>query len=158
MKKIKPYIILLILYGAQATVVNLITLKGYKPDLILVFFLLQFSSVGGYRTVVAGFGIGLFQDLFGGGFWGANALSKTLTGFLLGKLFSQRVPGERWLFLSGLFTCIFLHDFIFWFIKGQTEYQGFFPFLWRQVLPSMLYNSFLTFLATFLFIKKKRWT
>ncbi len=137
--------------------VDLIALRGFKPDLALVFFLLYFSRIGNYHTVLAGFGVGLAQDLFGGGFLGVNALAKTAAGFLLAKLFPEKPPEEKWLFLSGLLICVFLHDSVYWFIQGQTEYQGILNLLWRQVLPSALYNGFLTFLAWLIFTRKRRW-
>lgn len=157
MKRFSPYIILLLLLAAQVTVLDLLIVRGFKPDLVLIYFLFHFSRIGGFQTVIAGFGIGLLQDLFGGGFIGVNALAKTLAGFLLAKLFPEKVPEEKWLYLGRLFLCIILHDFALWFIEGQAEYQGIGALLFRQVLPSVLYNGFLTFLASIIFIRKRRW-
>ena len=156
MNSLNRYIILVVLLGLQVWAVDLISIRGCKPDLVLIFFLLSFAGTGGFHIVIIGFLIGLAQDFIGGDFWGVNALAKTLTGFLMIKLFPDKIPDERWLYLTGMVSCIFLHDFVFWFIQGQAEYIGFWRFLWSQAIPSALYNSFIFTLVSYIGKGKRR--
>lgn len=147
MSRIKFYLALIAIFILQLSFVNLISIRGYRPDLILVFLLFNFSAKGGMKPTVAGFIIGLAQDLIGGGFIGINSLAKTSAGFILGKMFPKKTPGEWWLFYPGLMICIFVHDFIYHYIMGSVEHLGFLSFLWFRVLPSTAYNFCLCFIV-----------
>ena len=156
MNRIGHYIILLLVLIVQSTLVDLISVGGYKPDLALVFFLLMFARKGGFSAVFAGFGIGLAQDLLGGGILGLNALSKAAAGYLLAKLFPEKIPDERWLYWGGLTLTVLVHDLIYWYIAGQTEYLGIGQLIYLQVLPQFVYNTFLVLLSAFLFSESRR--
>ncbi|GAB6099085.1 hypothetical protein JCM16358_09640 [Halanaerocella petrolearia] len=59
---------------------------GIVPDLLLV--LLTFLAVNYGRTTggITGFVIGILQDLFSGGLFGINAISKAIVGYFFGFL------------------------------------------------------------------------
>ncbi len=70
----------------QSTVFGFYNIKGSLPDLVLVFVIF-FSVINGAASgTVYGFLCGLLEDLYLGRFIGLNAISKALTGFLVGKL------------------------------------------------------------------------
>ncbi len=100
--------------------------------------------------MLAGFFIGLIQDLIGGGFIGLNAVSKTTAGFILGLLFPEKPPDTKGVFYSSLILCIFTHDLLYHYIFSRGGYEGFLMFLWKQVLPFSLYNFFICVLISLL--------
>jgi rod shape-determining protein MreD len=157
LKVVRTIVILLLLIILQSTVVDLIAIRGIKPDLVLIFFLLYFAGSGGVKSILAGFGLGLLQDLAGGGFLGVNCLAKSVAGFTLSKLFPQKIPEEKWLFVSGLLVCILLHDLVIHYIYNQGKYSGFFNLLIGTVLPFAAYNYLGILLVMLLPVKRKWW-
>ena len=134
---------------------DLIAISGFKPDLILLYLLMRFSGRGVILPVFAGFGLGLVQDIIGGGFLGVFALSKSITGFTIGKIFTEKIPEEKWLLFVGILICIFVHDLISQYIFSQGNYSGFFQFLVNQVLPQIAYNSFAALFISIIPVKRR---
>jgi rod shape-determining protein MreD len=158
LKFIRFIIVLFIILIAQVTLVDIVSFKGYRPDLILLFLLFRLPKKGTYRPILIGFGVGLLQDLVGGGFLGVNALAKSVLGFLIGKFFPEKVPANQWVFFYQGIICILAHDLVYHYIYGQVAYLGFFNFLWRQVLPSSLLNILLLFILILVPQKRKRYS
>ena len=68
----------------QSTVFGFYSIGGSLPDMVLVFVVF-FSVINGAASGTAyGFLCGLLEDLYLGRFIGLNAISKALTGFLVG--------------------------------------------------------------------------
>jgi rod shape-determining protein MreD len=59
---------------------------GVIPDLLLI--IVTFLAINYGKTVggLTGFGVGFLQDLFSGGLFGINAISKAIVGYLYGIL------------------------------------------------------------------------
>ena len=140
---------------AQISLVELLTLKGCRPDLILIFLLFYAAGKGRYQPILIGFALGLIQDLAGGGFLGLNALSKSVAGFFIAKLIPKKVPEVRWMYICGGIICILAHDLVHFYIFGQHEYHGFFNFVWRQVLPVSAYNTVIYIIISLLPSRRK---
>lgn len=73
----------------QLTIVELISYKQYKPDLLLiglVFFTLQSGQIPG---IITAFIFGLFFDILGMKVIGANALSKVIATFFIGYFYNE---------------------------------------------------------------------
>jgi len=155
LKILRTVIIVAALYAAQITLVDLIAIRGHRPDLILIYIFFHLPGLGGCKPVLAGFGLGLIQDLIGGGVLGVNALAKSLSGFLMGKLFPEKPPEAKWIFWVGAAICILLHDITYHYISGQSEYQGFLNFIIRRALPTSAYNMIILFLLSLLPAKRR---
>ena len=70
----------------QSTVFGFYSIKGTLPDMVLVFVVFFSIVNGAAKGTVYGFLCGLLEDLYLGRFIGINAISKALTGFMVGKL------------------------------------------------------------------------
>lgn len=74
----------------QTTVFSFFNIRGTIPDLVLifvVFFALLNGSINASKNAaVYGFLCGLLEDLYTGRFIGINALSKGITGYVIGML------------------------------------------------------------------------
>lgn len=154
LKILRTFIIIAVLYAVQIALMDLIAIRGYRPDLILIYMFLCLPGKGNYKPLLAGFGLGLAQDLMGGGIVGVNALAKSLSGFLLGKFFPNKPLEAKWFCWVGAAICIILHDFTYHYVYGQGEYQSLFDFLFRRVIPTSAYNISILFLLTI--IPRKR--
>ena len=134
---------------------DLIEIAGFKPDLILLFLLMRYSGRGVLTPVFMGFGLGLIQDILGGGFLGVFALSKSIAGFVIGKIFPEKKPEEKWLWLFGIIMCIIMHDLISQYIFSQGNYSKSYLFLVNQVLPQLAYNCFAAVLIMIIPFKRR---
>lgn len=84
------YIVLILLpfisIFLQTTVFSYISMKGIIPDLVLIFVAFFALLNGSRNAAVYGFLCGLLEDLYLGLFIGINALSKGITGYVVGIL------------------------------------------------------------------------
>ncbi|HHX95545.1 MAG TPA: rod shape-determining protein MreD [Clostridia bacterium] len=79
----------------QSTIFHYLKIGGVKPDLLLIIVVLS-AVLNGRRTGAAvGFAFGLLEDLLVGKYIGLQALTKMLTGYIIGhlerKIFSDNV-------------------------------------------------------------------
>jgi len=139
-------------------VLDLISIGGFKPDILLIFFIFIAVRKGPYIPIFIGFGVGLVQDLAGGGFIGLYALSKSVTGFVIGKIFPEKTPEEIWLHLGGVILCILVHDIISAYVYHQDGTVNFLSIFWKQVVPSTLYNSLIYIILKLMPFKRNRWS
>jgi rod shape-determining protein MreD len=70
----------------ESTFFRTYSLFGNVPDLVLIFVVFYAFLNGDNKGVVYGFLCGLLEDLYMGRFIGVNALSKGITGFIIGRL------------------------------------------------------------------------
>jgi rod shape-determining protein MreD len=97
----------------QASVVGYLSIGEMKPDLILGALVYVAISRKPVHSTVAGFLVGVFQDLSFGGWLGLNALSKCIVAFSVSTL-SRKVFKERyWTQLVLLFLAVLAHDAIY---------------------------------------------
>lgn len=84
----------LLLYVLQVSLLPLLAFHGASADFLLLFAV-SFGFTRGMRLgVLAGFLVGLMQDLLSGSFFGMNTLVKMIAGFIAGLL-SDRVFKEQ---------------------------------------------------------------
>jgi rod shape-determining protein MreD len=70
----------------ESTFFRTYSLFGNVPDLVLIFVVFYAFLNGDNKGAVYGFLCGLLEDLYMGRFIGVNALSKGITGFIIGRL------------------------------------------------------------------------
>lgn len=139
----------------QLTLINLFTIQGLKPDLILLVVIVFSLLQGAEEGTIFGFASGLLQDIFSTGLLGVNALVKTIIGFICGIL-KVRIFAEHILFIIPVITFIVsIGQSILIFLVLHAfgvEYS----LVWslKQVaLPEALYNSLL---SPFIFLAVKK--
>ncbi len=120
----------------QTTVVELISLGPIRPDLVIIVLVAISLRHGSVVGLYCGFMIGLAQDVYAIQTLGANALAKSLIGFMAG-LADQRVvkitPGAMIFFLALAFCA---HDFVLALAGGV----GMGVMFWERSLPAGLYT------------------
>lgn len=139
----------------QLTLINLFTIQGLKPDLILlvviVFSLLQGAEEGS----ISGFASGLLQDIFSSGLLGINALAKTIIGFICGIL-RAKVFAEHILFIIPVITFVASIGQCMLIFLVLRAFGMEYDLAWslKQVaFPEALYNCLL---SPFIFLAVKR--
>lgn len=70
----------------QSTFFNAYTINGAVPDMVLVFVIFYALLNGGDKGALYGLFCGLLEDLYMGRFIGMNAISKSITAFIVGRL------------------------------------------------------------------------
>ncbi|MDH3214901.1 MAG: rod shape-determining protein MreD [Candidatus Krumholzibacteria bacterium] len=118
-----------------------IAIGDIAPDFILLlvaYFAIQRKP---QRAAVAGFVIGLGQDLFNPELLGLNALTKSLVGYGFGLVGSKAEQDHPLLLMALLGVAAVAHDFVYLlFFSGL--HLGKFIILWTTVsIPSALYTA-----------------
>ncbi len=130
----------------QLTLINLISLQGLKPDLILLVVVV-FSLMGGAEEgCVSGFAAGLLQDIFSSGLLGVNALAKTVIGFSCGILRNKVFPEHFSSFIPLIaFIASLGHSLIIFFVLRAFGVEYTLSWSLKQIiLPEALFNSLLS--------------
>lgn len=153
----KTAVEIIVVLAAQTGLTSLADIAGYRPDILLIYIVYRYQKVSGYQLILGGFTLGLLQDLLGGGFIGLAALSKTVSCFILTKIFRKEGPLHNFSYAAGAALCFLTHDFIYNYIYWQTEYLGFFSFLFLRVVPTTFYNLTILILILLVPVKKRRY-
>ncbi len=137
-------IILLLIIPVQASLFNMLSLAGIKPDLALALLYAIGLLTGPGEAVLAGVGIGLVQDIGSASLIGLNGFTRGLIGLFAGFL-GRRVldisSPSNFLFLvafslaEGLFISLFMQAFY-----GSVPI---FSLMLTNMLPQALYTGLL---------------
>jgi rod shape-determining protein MreD len=147
MKDIFKGLLVIVALLIQLTILNLFTLQGIKPDLILVVIIVFSLLKGEVEGSIIGFFSGLLQDIFSVGLLGVNAFIKTSVGFFCGLL-KERMFAEHILFiipLLTLFITVFKSMVLYLVLHAfGMETNTLFWNLKQIVIPEALYNGLLS--------------
>jgi rod shape-determining protein MreD len=140
------FIILLLIVPVQASLLNLVSLAGIKPDLALALLYVIGLLTSPVEAALAGIGIGLVQDVSSASLIGLNAFTRGLIGLcagLLGKRVLDISSSSNLIFLiafslaEGLFIMLFIEAFY-----GSVPVVNVF---FTSMLPQAVYTGVLGF-------------
>jgi len=138
----------------QGTLIRLLAVEGIEPDIILLGLFFIALMEGSYSATIAGFCVGLVQDLYAPQTLGLNALCKSLIGFALGFC-------RRGVFVEGLlprslilFAAVLLHDLIYFSVSLWPDIGSGLSRVVFVGLPTALYTAILGYVI-FYFIHRK---
>lgn len=121
-RRFQSILIVLGLLLLQTTFIPLLSLGGMVPDLLLIWVVYTGLKRGQVETTIAGFAVGLLQDLVSTQFFGLAALSKTVAGFLSGYFFNENKTDQTlgtYRFLLVVGVCSIGHNIIYFLIFLQ---------------------------------------
>lgn len=125
----------------QLVVADRIAIGPVAPDfliLVVIFFALYRGTIGGS---VFGFFVGLLQDLANPDLLGLNALTKSILGFVMGKVGSKTFP-ENTAFLFAVFMAVsFGHDVVYLVFYHWPRVGNAFGAIFSTALPSAAYTA-----------------
>lgn len=132
---------------------RVLSLAWTTPDFLLLLVVFNAMFRGVNHGGMAGFLIGLTEDLFFGRFIGLNALAKCAVGMLSGSISKSIFKENMWVpvvnVLIGSFLSLIL-VFFFGYLTGirwyftNIVYQGLFEILCNVCLVPFLYGPFFT--------------
>jgi rod shape-determining protein MreD len=148
MRYLKYLLWFLVLLVTQMTLVPALSIQGMQPDFLFVFLAYLCFREGPATGLLAGFFIGLLQDVYNPAHLGENALVKTVLGYLAGWL-DERImridPGIRVLLAGAGYL---LHEIFYYFLSHHNSFAGFGHFSYRFLLGNLAY----TILAAWLYM------
>jgi len=151
MKYIKYVIVYLIVFFIDANLLDLISIKGITPNIILVFLIFLSLRETQMVSTFSGFGAGLFQDFFTMSLVGLSSLSYSIACFLAS--FFRKLKGAHTISQLALifFLITIIHDRIYQFIFLLGTNQQFFKSFFRFTLPKAVYTTVIAIIVNFLF-------
>ncbi len=143
----------------QTTFVSFLSVGGFVPDLLLIWVVYTAVRRGQTEAMVAGFLVGLLQDIVSTQLFGLAALSKTLAGFLGGYFYNENKTDQTlgtYQFLLIVAVCSVLHNGVFFsiFLQGAEV-----PLFWttlQYAFATAAYTTMLSALPMFAFSRKAR--
>jgi rod shape-determining protein MreD len=155
-KALRAVLIFAVALVLQSTLVRLLAVEGIEPDLILLALFFIALMEGSYAATIAGFCVGLVQDLYAPQTLGLNALSKSLIGFALGFC-------QRGVFVEGLisrslilFAAVLLHDLIYFIVALWPDIGAGFSRIFFVGLPTALYTAILGYVIFYFMHRKEQ--
>lgn len=151
MQIVKYIIIYLLLLFIEKNLIHLISIKDITPDLILIFVIIISLKENKSKSTVIGFFSGLFQDIFGTGFFGLSALTKSIIGFW-GCYFQQ--PKKKYtlsFYTVTISILVLVHEIIFGFIYNLGTHLGFFHLMFHKMFPRTLYTLLFSVIVYLIF-------
>lgn len=127
--------------GLQATLVPHIAIAGVRPDLAVVATVFLGLARGAFAGTIAGFAIGLAQDLTNPAFLGLNALTKSLLGHASGALRTQLNTGSLPMHALVLFAAVLAHDLVYLTIFTHLALSDLLTRFATQSLPTAVYTA-----------------
>jgi rod shape-determining protein MreD len=156
-RHLRSALVVLGLLILQTAFLPYLAIGGFLPDLLLIWVVFTALRWGQMEAMLAGFLVGLLQDLVASQLLGLAALAKTVAGFLGGYFFNenktdQTLGSYHFLLIVGM--CSLVHNIVYYtiFLQGSDV-----PLLWTVILFSLattLYTGAISALPMFAFARK----
>ena len=148
--------LLLLAFIIQSTVVEHISIRGIKPDIILIILIYVSLRSGSMMGVVLGFSIGLLQDFYGPpANLGLNALCKSLLGFGVGIGKEGLYKDSMLVLMLTLVISYITHDIIYHIIDARFTLDAVVSWFIGVSLPSVFYTLVLSLLLIYVFAYRR---
>lgn len=121
--------VVLALLIVQTVFLSFVAIEGIVPDLLLIWIVYVAIARGQLHATVAGFVVGLVQDVVTTQFFGLAALAKTVGGFVGGYFFNENKTDltlGTYRFVAVVAICSLVHNLIYFgiFFQGETLMLG----------------------------------
>lgn len=112
-----------------------------RPDFLLIFVIYVSILEGSLTGVIFGFSLGLLEDVVSAGsFLGLAPLTKSITGFLVGKLQGRFARMNPIVFHVLWVGAVLFHFILYLFIRLQTLYESSPALFWQTWAFTVLYT------------------
>ncbi|MEE9166083.1 MAG: rod shape-determining protein MreD [Candidatus Neomarinimicrobiota bacterium] len=120
---------------------ELMTIRGIRPDFLLIFVMYMAMQKGSPTGVVTGFVIGFLEDLLSAGsLFGLASLTKSLSGFLLGRLHGRYPRMSPVVFHVAWVSIVLIHFFLYIYVRFQSVYNSSKFEFWVTWLFTVIYT------------------
>ncbi len=126
----------------QTTALDYMAIYGVKPDLVLILAILNGFLRGTREGAFLGFSAGILQDLVSGGYFGLNALTKMVAGYLAG-FGKDRLYRDNRVIAAGLtWVCTVWSQLVFYILLLLVNVSvPVVKALTYVILPTAFYNA-----------------
>lgn len=130
-------------FALQVSVASWISIFGATPDLVIIFVVATAIKYGPAAGCFWGFFAGFSQDIYAPAEWlGANAISMTVIGFLVGQVEEKLLTLNKPAKVAVLGLAFFVCDMIYYGVTGLSQDIITNLFL-TQTLPEFIYTVFI---------------
>ncbi len=156
-RHLRSALIVLGIVTMQTAFMPYVAIGGFLPDLLLIWVVYTSLRRGQIEATVAGFAVGLLQDLVATQLFGLAALSKTVAGFVGGYFYNenktdQTLGSYQFLLIVGI--CSFMHNVIFFLIFLQGSDVPLFWTVLQYSFATTVYTGAISALPMFAFARK----
>ena len=145
MRTVLLVLITVLLFLVQSTFVSLINVYGVKPDIPLVFILCVSLIKGEKKGAFVGFLNGLLEDILYGRFLGFNAITKSLSGYILGVGSRNIYKGPALITMVFVFLSSIIYHIIFIIFSIVTkEISSPWIYILPVAIPSAIFNMLIS--------------
>ena len=124
MKDFKIWLLLLVVFIFQYLLSDILTIKYYRPDFIVIYILYFGLFFGPFYGVISGFCIGLLVDFTPMvSYFGISSLTYSITGFFAGHLQNKYNRLSPFVFHSIWIVLIAFHFLVFTYFKYQLLFE-----------------------------------
>ena len=124
MKDFKIWLLLLVVFIFQYLLSDILTIKYYRPDFIVIYILYFGLFFGPFYGVISGFCIGLLVDFTPMvSYFGISPLTYSITGFFAGHLQNKYNRLSPFIFHSIWIVLIAFHFLVFTYFKYQLLFE-----------------------------------
>ena len=124
MKDFKIWLLLLVVFIFQYLLSDILTIKYYRPDFIVIYILYFGLFFGPFYGVISGFCIGLLVDFTPMvSYYGISPLTYSITGFFAGHLQNKYNRLSPFVFHSIWVVLIAFHFLVFTYFKYQLLFE-----------------------------------
>ena len=118
-----PFLTGLAVLLLQMMLSDFLTIRGLRPDFVLIFVVYLSIRWGSLAGIIGGFSLGLAEDfLSAGSLMGLAPLTKSITGFLVGRLQGRYNRMSPITFHAAWVGIMMVHFFIFIYVNYQSVY------------------------------------
>jgi rod shape-determining protein MreD len=156
-RHLRSALIVLGIVVLQTAFMPYVAIGGFLPDLLLIWVVYTSLRRGQIEATVAGFAVGLLQDLVATQFFGLAALSKTAAGFLGGYFYNENKTDQTlgsYQFLLIVGACSLLHNVVFFTIFLQGSDVPLALTVLQYSVATTLYTGAMSALPMFAFARK----
>lgn len=119
----------------------LIAINGVAPDFPILALVVLALARGSIPGTIAGFMVGLVQDLSTPSLLGLQALCKTGLGFGLGRLRGRLIHGMPLVEATVVALSVLAHDLVFLVVQSNLTADGSILSLFTRTLPTAVYSG-----------------
>ncbi|MCR5377964.1 MAG: rod shape-determining protein MreD [Fibrobacter sp.] len=156
LKWIKTFLLLLVCFILQTTVVDWLQIFGIGPDLMIILIVSISIKYGPAAGCFWGFFAGFSQDIYAPVEWlGANTISMTVLGFVVGQLeerfLTLNLPAKVAVLAIGFFVC----DMLYFMLTG-LEKDVVTNLFFSKTIPECIYTVVVGAVVFYLLSGKKK--
>ncbi|MDP6966515.1 MAG: rod shape-determining protein MreD [Candidatus Marinimicrobia bacterium] len=108
-----------------------LTIQRIRPDFLLIFVIYLALKNGSMQGVIYGFTLGIIEDfLSAGSLIGLAPLTKSITGFLIGRLQGKFHRMNPFVFHIAWVAVGLLHFVVYVYVRYQSVYESSQPLFW----------------------------